>query len=521
VLTQADANESLNLIFGASLKDEPRKVNETKVRVFEAAPLVLQYLIRKYFLPIARFLSMNPLIAETAVGINAHGPEWHELTEFISKHGSDRIVAGDYKKYDVRMPAQLTLSAFAIMMKIASWSGKYSRADLQRMNVIVHEVCTPLVAYNGTLMRFHGTNPSGQNMTVYINSIVNSLLFRYCFFKVYPLESLGELGTKVGLDRPARFRDVMSLITYGDDAACGADINCDKFNHVVMADILKEIDIVFTMPDKTSDPRPYMSLSELDFLKRRFRWEPALNRYVGPLAEDSIMKSLHAVVESSALTPREVACQNIDGALREWFFHGREVFDTRLEQMKRIAKIENLPCRTLNLDFDTRVVQWKDKYRIGDVKYEPHSLSDGESDDAGYSIDYDYWSDSTVSEVTEPSQVSQEQDIFDYVKSILGRPAYEEYEIISTQCGKGDLAYITEDAILVVECKRVIGRVGMMTKVVQQAVRYTNIWSAIFPTRTIYGLIATEYGMQLVHMHGDPVFPKPYTEFLETVPILW
>jgi len=519
VLTQADANESLNLIFGANLKDEPRKVNETKVRVFEGAPLVLQFIIRKYFLPIARFLSVNPLIAETAVGINAHGPEWHELTEFIAKFGDDKIVAGDYKKYDVRMPAQLTLSAFAVMMKIASWSGRYSKADLQRMRVIVHEVCTPLIAYNGTLVRFHGTNPSGQNMTVYINSIVNSLLFRYCFFKVYPPEDLGELGEKVGLNRPARFRDVMSLITYGDDAACGTDKNCDRFNHVVMAGILREIDITFTMPDKTSDPRPYMSLHELDFLKRGFRWEPALNRYVGPLAEESIMKSLHAVVKSKALTPKEVACQNVDGALREWFFHGREVFDKRLAQMKQIAEIEDLPCTTLNLDFDERVVRWKEKYSVEDENYQPHSAS--ESDDSGYTIDCDYWGDSTVSEVTDPTPVSQELTIVNYVKSMLGKPAYEEYTIISTQCGQGDLAYVTEEAVLVIECKRVVGREGMMTKVVQQAVRYTNIWSAIFPTRTIYGIIATEYGMQLVHMHGDPVFPAPYTDFLETVPIMW
>jgi len=236
------------------------------------------------------------------------------------------------------------------------------------------------------------------------------------------------------------------------------------------------------------------------------------------LAEESIMKSLHAVVKSKALTPKEVACQNVDGALREWFFHGREVFDKRLAQMKQIAEIEDLPCTTLNLDFDERVVRWKEKYGVEDENYQPHSAS--ESDNSGFTVDCDYWEDSTVSEVTDPTPVSQEGTIVNYVKSMLGKPAYEEYTIISTQCGQGDLVYITEEAVLVVECKRVVGRKGMMTKVVQQAVRYTNIWSAIFPTRTIYGIIATEYGMQLVHMHGDPVFPAPYTDFLETVPIL-
>lgn len=519
-LTKADANQAMGLIFGASLKDEPTKVNKTKVRVFQAAPIALQFAIRKYFLPVARMLSVNPLIAETAVGINAHGPEWHELTEYITRFGTERIVAGDYSKYDLRMPAQLTLSAFAVMIEIAKWSGRYTTADLQRMNVIAHEVCTPLVAYNGTLMRFHGTNPSGQNMTVYINSIVNSLLFRYCFFKVYTADRRLEVGKKLDLGRPIRFRDVMSLITYGDDAAGGCHDECGDFNHIVMAELLKQIDIVFTMPDKASFATEYLSLDNLDFLKRGFRWEPALGRYVGPLAEDSIFKSLHSILKSSVLSPEEVVTQNIDGALREWFFHGREVFEERREQMKRVAARGNLVCTTLDQDFDYRVEKWKEKYEPGST-YEPHSASVSESDSSGFTIDCDCWGDSTVSELSLPSAISKEKTISNYVKSILGRPAYEEYIVISTQCGQGDLAYITEEAIIVVECKRVIGRLGKMEKVVQQAVRYANIWSAIFPSRTIYGVIATEYGMQLVHMQGDPVFPEPYTAFLETVPIMW
>lgn len=526
-LTRADANMSMNMIFGASLKDEPTKVNKTKVRVFQAAPIALQFAVRKYFLPVARFMSVNPLVAETAVGINAHGPEWHELTEHLTQFGTDRIVAGDYSKYDLRMPAQLTLSAFAVMMEIAKWSGRYEPADLQRMNVIAHEVCTPLVAYNGTLMRFHGTNPSGQNMTVYINSIVNSLLFRYCFFKVYTADRRQEVGDKMGLGRPIRFRDVMALITYGDDAACGCHRSCGDFNHIVMAEILKAIDIVFTMPDKTSEATEFLALDRLDFLKRGFRWEPALARYVAPLAEDSIFKSLHSILRSSALSPEEVAAQNVDGALREWFFHGRDVFERRREQMQRVATRGNLLCTTLDQDFDHRVEQWKEKYApvakitTDQIPYEPHSASVSESDETGFTVDCDVWSDSTVSGLSVPSAISQEEIIVNYVKSILGKPAYEEYVIISTQCGQGDLAFVTEDAIIVVECKRVIGRVGMMEKVVQQAVRYSNIWGAIFPTRTIYGIIATEYGMQLVHMCGDPVFPEPYTAFLETVPIMW
>jgi len=362
VLTTADAGESLNMIFGASLKDEPTKVTKDKVRVFQAAPLALQYAIRMYFLPIARFLSLHPLISETAVGVNAHGPEWDQLSRFMAKFGDDRVIAGDYSKYDLRMPAQLTITAFAIMIKIATWSGNYTPADIKRMRVIAHDVCTPLVAYNGTLIRFLGTNPSGQNMTVYINSIVNSLLHRICFFEAYSATELTTIGKELSLGRDARFRDLVTLMTYGDDAKGSVRPGYDKFNHLSMANTLEANDMKFTMPDKESAPRSFMSRDEADFLKRKDRYDEDLGVYVGALDEASIFKSLHSILESKEVTPEEVCTQNVDGALREWFFHGRDVFETRRSQMKEIARRANLPCRTLDDDFDTRVEQWKQKY---------------------------------------------------------------------------------------------------------------------------------------------------------------
>jgi hypothetical protein len=80
------------------------------------------------------------------------------------------------------------------------------------------------------------------------------------------------------------------------------------------------------------------------------------------LDESSIFKSLHSILKSKAITPQEVAAQNIDGALREWFFHGRDVFEHRRSQMKEIAHRTGMLCTTLDQDFDDRVTEWKAKY---------------------------------------------------------------------------------------------------------------------------------------------------------------
>jgi len=360
---RASKGQSLNQIFGAALKDEATKLSKDKVRVFQAAPVALQILIRKYFLPVARFLSMNPIISECAVGINAHGPEWHELSEFMSSFGEDRIIAGDYSKYDLRMPAQLTTAAFSVMIRIAILSGNYDDNDLKCMFVIAHEVVTPLTAYNGTLMRFLGTNPSGQNMTVYINSIVNSLLHRIAFRECYSQDELEAIGRKLGLRRAARFRDLVALSTYGDDAKGSVRKGYDKFNHISMGQCMAANDIVYTMPDKESEPVPFMNRFEADFLKRRDRYDEDLGCYVGMLDENSIFKSLHCIIKSKVVPAEDVAAMNIQGALREWFFHGREVYEKRRAQMKEVALRANYTIPDVDFDYDYKIVEWKAKYQ--------------------------------------------------------------------------------------------------------------------------------------------------------------
>jgi hypothetical protein len=72
--------------------------------------------------------------------------------------------------------------------------------------------------------------------------------------------------------------------------------------------------------------------------------------------------------KSPALS-KELACAtNVDGALREWFAHGREVYESRRAEMKVVAKeiVNGIPisslCRELDVTFDDRVELWKAKY---------------------------------------------------------------------------------------------------------------------------------------------------------------
>lgn len=346
------AGERAYPIFKACLKDEATKLTKDKVRVFQGAPTALQLLVRRYFLPIARILSMMPLTTECAVGVNAQGPEWDQLAKHVKSFGANRILAGDYSKYDLRMPAQVMFTAFRIMIDIGKYCG-YSDRDIKIMEGIATDICYPLMAYNGDLIQHYGSNPSGQNLTVYINSIVNALLFRCAFFEI----------CKNRRSLPA-FKDVCALITYGDDAKSSVHHNYQEFNHISVAKFLEERDMRFTMPDKESEPTPYMTDEQADLLKRKNIFCEDTGRIMGALDEDSIFKSLHSVVRSKVLTREQQAMQVLDGALREWFSYGRDHYEMRRGQMKTIAERAGIShgCTMLESSYDDQLQGYHEKY---------------------------------------------------------------------------------------------------------------------------------------------------------------
>lgn len=334
-------------IYNACLKDEPTKKTKDKVRVFQSAPVALQLLMRKYFLKIARFLSTYPKLSKMAVGINAFSPEWEEMFLHIGQYGEERVLAGDYAQFDQRMPAQSILVAFSVFIEIARM-GQFSDADITIMKGLAADVAYALVNFNGTLIQFCGMHCSGENMTVYINCL-QSILNVYCFvLQSYPDASVD---------------DVVAFITYGDDNIGTVSEKYPLINHINFAAWLAVRDQVFTMPDKVSVPTPYMSLKYVDFLKRKNVYIPEIECNVGALDENSIFKSLHCIRANPALTNDELAVLNIDGALREWFFHGRETFTLRQSQMAEVLTMTGLISGEAHLSFDARVEMWKDKYR--------------------------------------------------------------------------------------------------------------------------------------------------------------
>jgi hypothetical protein len=315
-------------VFTAHLKDEPvtfAKQEAGKTRVFSGANLPWSMVVRKYLLSFIRVMQENRYLFEAAPGIVAQGPEWEQLYKYVVAFGRDKIVAGDYGKFDKRMLAAIITSAFTFIHDICEYSGNYTAEDLRVVQAIGFDVAFSLQDFNGDLIQLFGSNPSGHPLTVIINCIVNSLYIRYAYYMENPQK---ECHT---------FKQNVNLMTYGDDNIMGVSDNVPWFNHTVISARLADIGVIYTMPDKTSESVPYITIDDASFLKRTWRMEKAVGKHMAPLDEESIEKMLLTWVRSKSITEQEQAIAVLSSANREYFFYGKEIFEQKQKMFKEIV----------------------------------------------------------------------------------------------------------------------------------------------------------------------------------------
>lgn len=330
----------------AFLKDEATSTPE-KVRVVQAAQCAMTMAIRKFYLPIAAKMQEENILSEMAIGVDRNGPPWAVLMDHVRKFDSEQVLAWDYSKFDARMSSQMTRAALTIMIDFAKGC-KYGEEDINMMCNMITDICHPVTDYDGSLIMLFGSNPSGNPLTVVLNSIVNSLYIRIAYFDEFPEDD---------------FRDNVALITYGDDGMASVRKDKRKFNFSTMKTFFAKHGVKVTPPDKSEGAFEFMSFEDADFLKCKSQYIEEIGTEIGKLDEVSIFKRLHANTTSSACTKEEVALNCIADAMFDWFAHGRQVYEERREQMKEVCALANLDSTAIHLSFDDRVENWKNRYK--------------------------------------------------------------------------------------------------------------------------------------------------------------
>jgi ABC-type oligopeptide transport system ATPase subunit len=334
-------------VTSATLKDEPTEQTSTKVRVFQASCVAMSIWIRTYFLPIARFLQFHPVLAESAVGINAFGTQWQDLIDAATRFNKEMLLALDHSKFDVRMNCQVTIAVWRSFLELAEVAG-YDKQSLYVMKMMLNDITNPLIDFNGTLLLAMSMNTSGNNLTVNVNGCANSLYIRMAFFTCYTDEQ--------------SFRACVAIITYGDDLIGSVAPQFRKFTFRFIKKFLAEFGLKITPPTKTEEEMDYLPFEEADFLKRTSNYIPDIDRSIGRLCKDSIFKSLHVNLRSKNATKREVAISCIDGAMHEMFAHGKEEFLDFQSKMMLVCKEVDLTVPSVTASWDERVQHWLSKY---------------------------------------------------------------------------------------------------------------------------------------------------------------
>lgn len=313
-------------VFCAHLKDEPvthAKAAIGKTRLFTGAPCDFSHVVRKYYLPMVRLLQNNKFAFEAAPGTVAQSVEWGDIYRYLTQFGEDRIVAGDFAGYDTKMFSSLMLAAFDILITLAR-EGQYDDEDICVMQGLAADISFPLIDFFGDLIQLDGTNPSGHPLTVIVNSLVNSLYMRYMYLILNPEKEVRS------------FQENVKLMTYGDDNIMGIRKGVDWYNHTSISQAFAQHGLQYTMADKQAESVPFCHIRDTNFLKRNWRYEADVGDYVCPLELTSIAKSLTVWNYSKTVSQPEQGVDIISSAVREYFFHGRNLFEEKVIMLKDV-----------------------------------------------------------------------------------------------------------------------------------------------------------------------------------------
>lgn len=318
IVEKALRGERSHPIFTAQLKDEMvslKKVNAKKTRGFYMCALDYLTAIRMFTLGIARVMVRRRDIFRNAVGLNTHSEDWDAVYRESEKIAGDLWMAGDFKGFDKILSILIQNLTKRVFLAVAEM-GEFTEEEILALDTLISDNITAVVDFFGTLAMLLGGEVSGHQLTTFFNSVANVILHAYAWCVIY------------GEDKMDLFWDNVFIRVLGDDIMAKIAPEYPEYNHSTVQAVFASIGIEYTMADKTSETRPYISWSEVTFLKRTFREHEDLpGVMVAPLELDSIWKMLLYTIPSKSVSPEEQLAQSICSAKSEAFYHGKEVYD--------------------------------------------------------------------------------------------------------------------------------------------------------------------------------------------------
>jgi V8-like Glu-specific endopeptidase len=296
----------------ATLKDEKRpieKVNAGKTRVFEACPQHLVIAIRQYFLDFAAHVMRNRIDNGIAVGINPYSLEWTKVAHRLLEKG-DHMIAGDFSNFDGSLSMQILVK---ICEKINEWYNDDDDSQLIRSSLWEH-ICNADVLIRGDVIRQTHSQPSGNPLTVIINSLFNGIAMRVAYLT---------LKERQNLPMVCDYSKYVNDIIYGDDDIKSVHIEIlPWFNQIAITEALASFGLTYTDETKSGVIKPWKPLDETAFLKRKFNLQDD-GTYMAPMDLPNVLEMTNWIKGKAR---RASTIENCGSTIMELALHPQKVY---------------------------------------------------------------------------------------------------------------------------------------------------------------------------------------------------
>lgn len=315
IIALARKGQRSEVVYLDFLKDETRKhkrVREGNTRLISAAPIAYTIVCRMYFLSFVMAIMAVNLVAGIGVGINCYSEDWDYLAKALRSKGNN-ILAGDFTGFDT---CHYELLANFVLKVIETW---YNGLEPEVRKVLFFDLTNSVHVFRDLLYQWClGRLPSGHPLTAIFSSLMNRILYITCWCMLHPHGPAGITD----------FGKHVYFVTYGDDSIVSvSDWAIVWFNYHTISAAMKSLGYDYTDEMKSTDDQGPLarSLTDVTFLKRGFRFEAALGRWVAPLQLNAILEMLYWTKAGSL--GEEITRTNVDNALRELSLHEEPTFD--------------------------------------------------------------------------------------------------------------------------------------------------------------------------------------------------
>lgn len=298
-----------------SYKDEIRseeKIENFLVRLFYTVDIYNNTFARMYLMPIIGVLLRFPYLSGCFGKLNSGSKEWDTFKKYLDR-GSAYIDL-DFSFFDISHSGRVIREVAWVFYKLALvW---YRDDESARIcYVLVYALCVQIFEHKGDFALKYKGLPSGHIVTLILNSIVNMMLMMVAFEKLCPGKNF--------------FEEVFVGVV-GDDNIAGVSAAVkESFNLRTLQPLYAVMGYSMTDAKKSKVVAPFVEELQMQFVKRRFRYERRISLWVAPLDTDSIWKMLafYTAKNEGGVSYIQRMCECLDVAQREFFLHGEVPFE--------------------------------------------------------------------------------------------------------------------------------------------------------------------------------------------------